>query len=160
LELRRDWIDLREVVERITSAARRRGSEQPIEVSIQPNLPLVRADATLIEQAIGNIIGNAIVHTPKETRITVDALVDPETVSLRVTDTGPGIDAGSLPHIFDKFVKAPTFFGDGGEGVGLGLAITKGIMDAHGGSIRAESPVAHGHGSRFVLTFAREVALS
>jgi two-component system, OmpR family, sensor histidine kinase KdpD len=158
LELRRDWIDLREVVDRIVSAARRRGAEQPIEVSIPPDFPLVRADATLIEQAIGNILNNAVVHTPKDTCITVDAVSNSETVSLRVTDTGPGIDAALLPHIFDKFTTAPASLGDAGEGVGLGLAIAKGIMDAHGGSIRTESPAENGRGSRFVLTFLREAA--
>ncbi len=160
LELRRDWIDLREIAERVVSAARRRGAEQPIEVSISSDLPLVRADATLVEQALGNIVGNAVVHTPKDTRITVDVLSDSETVSLRVTDTGPGIEAALLPHIFDKFTKAPASLGDAGECVGLGLAIAKGIMDAHGGSIRTESPVEHGRGSRFVLIFPREAALS
>ena len=62
-----------------------------------------------------------------------------------------------LPHMFDKFVKAPTPTAtrDGGEGTGLGLAIAKGIMEAHGGSIAAESPVADGRGTRFMLTFPR-----
>ena len=67
LELRRDWIDLREIVDRVASAARRRGARQHIEVALPADLPLVRADATLVEQAIGNVIGNAIVHTPPET---------------------------------------------------------------------------------------------
>ena len=61
LELRRDWIDLREIVDRVASAARRRGARQHIEVDLPADLPLVRADATLVEQAIGNVIGNAIV---------------------------------------------------------------------------------------------------
>ena len=68
LELRRDWIDLREIVDRVASAARRRGARQRIEVALPADLPLVRADATLVEQAIGNVIGNAIVHTPPETQ--------------------------------------------------------------------------------------------
>ena len=59
LELRRDWIDLREIVDRVASAARRRGARQQIEVALPADLPLVRADATLVEQAIGNVIGNA-----------------------------------------------------------------------------------------------------
>ena len=55
------------------------------------DLPLVRADATLVEQAIGNVIGNAVVHTPSETHVMVDALVGPKEVTLHVTDDGPGI---------------------------------------------------------------------
>ena len=156
LELRRDWIDLREIVDRVTNAARRRGTRQRIEISLPADLPLVRADATLVEQAIGNVIGNAIVHTPPETSVLVDAMISPEKIELHVTDDGPGIPAQALPLIFDKFVKADTTQADGGRGTGLGLAIAKGIMEAHGGSIAAESPHANGHGTRIVLSFLRQ----
>jgi two-component system, OmpR family, sensor histidine kinase KdpD len=156
LELRRDWIDLREIVDRVANAARRRGARQRIEVALPSDLPLVRADATLVEQVIGNVIGNAIVHTPPETRVQVDALVGPQEIVLRVTDDGPGIPAQALPQIFDKFVKADTTQADGGQGTGLGLAIAKGIMEAHGGAITAESPHADGQGTRVVLTFPRQ----
>ncbi len=156
LELRRDWIDLREIVDRVASAARRRGARQRIEIALPSDLPLVRADATLVEQVIGNVIGNAIVHTLPETRVQVDALVGPQEIVLRVTDDGPGIPAQALPQIFDKFVKADTTQADGGQGTGLGLAIAKGIMEAHGGAITAESPHADGRGTRIVLTFPRQ----
>ena len=157
LELRWDWVDLHEVVERVVSAARRRGSAHKIETDLPSDLPLVRADAALVEQVIGNVVGNAIAHTPNETRVTVGAAVTPETVSLTVTDEGPGIDSKLLPHVFDKFVRArsvPTM-AEGGEGTGLGLAIAKGVMEAHGGSIAAESPGAAGRGTRIVLKFPR-----
>jgi two-component system sensor histidine kinase KdpD len=158
LELRRDWIDLREIADRVTSAARRRGAKQRIEVALPADLPLVRADATLVEQALGNVIGNAIVHTPPETRVRVDAQVAPTEIALRVTDDGPGIPAQALPHVFDKFVKADVTQADGGQGTGLGLAIAKGIMQAHGGAVAAESPHTEGGGTRIVLTFPRQGA--
>ena len=161
LELRWDWIDLREIVERVVSAARRRGAAQTIVVDLPSELPLVRADAVLVEQVFGNVIGNALTHTPKETRVTVDAVVAPGNVSLRVTDNGPGIASDVLPHVFDKFVRARSSSqAEGGEGSGLGLAIAKGVMDAHGGSIVAESPAAEGHGTRIVLTFPHTEAPS
>jgi len=159
LELRHDWIDLREIVERVRSAARRRGAAQQLDVQLPPDMPLIRADATLVEQALGNVIGNAVAHTPKETKVVVDAVVDPRELVVRVTDNGPGIPAELLPRVFDKFVRADSpdaGRADGGEGTGLGLAIAKGIVEAHGGSITAESPVKEGRGTRVSLTFRRE----
>jgi two-component system sensor histidine kinase KdpD len=161
LELRRDWIDLREIVDRVVNAARRRGAQQLFDIALPNDLPLVRADATLIEQAIGNIVGNAVSHTPGGTRVTVTTDVEPARIALRVIDNGPGIAAEALPRIFDKFVKAPpagSSDADGGQGTGLGLAIAKGIMDAHGGSISAESAVDGGRGTRMTLFFAREAS--
>jgi two-component system sensor histidine kinase KdpD len=74
-----------------------------------------------------------------------------------VIDDGPGIAAEVLPRIFEKFVKAPSDSprADGGHGTGLGLAIANGIMEAHGGSIRVDSPAANGRGARFSLEFPR-----
>jgi two-component system sensor histidine kinase KdpD len=158
LELRRDWIDLREIVARVVNAARRRGAVQRIDVEVPPDLPLVRADAALAEQAIGNIVANALVHTPPETHIVIDALTGTSGVAVRVRDNGPGIAAAILPHVFDRFAKGPGADAsrDGREGAGLGLAIAKGIMDAHGGSIEAESPVDGHPGTRFVMLFPPE----
>ena len=157
LELRLDWLDLREIVDRVISAARRRGTRQILETALPPDLPLLRADAMLVEQSLGNILNNAIVHTPAGTRVNIDATCDASQLTLRITDDGPGIPADLLPRIFDKFVRDPRSLSgsNGGQGTGLGLAITRGIMEAHGGTIAAESPVTDGHGSRFVLTFPR-----
>ena len=157
LELRRDWIDLREIVERVVGAARRRGAAQALTVDLAADLPLVRADATLVEQAIGNVVANAIVHTPARTRIAIEGIGGGDAVTLRVSDNGPGIAPAALSHIFDKFVigeRHGDSHGDGRQSTGLGLAIAKGIMEAHGGSIAAESPP--GGGARFSLTFPRE----
>jgi two-component system sensor histidine kinase KdpD len=157
LELRRDWIDLREISERVVSAARRHGAQQRIEIELPKDLTLVKADATLAEQAIGNVVANAIVHTAPDARVVIDAGNAADAITLRVTDNGPGIPSDDLPHIFEKFVKGKemqTLSADGSH-TGLGLAIAKGIMEAHGGAISAESPVADGRGARFVLTFPR-----
>ena len=106
---------------------------------------LIRADAKLVEQALGNAVGNAIAHTPPETLISSTPKSPDEAIALSVTDDGPGIGPEMLPQIFEKFVhprRSEAGIADGGEGTGLGLAIAKGIMDAHGGTIAAESPVA------------------
>jgi len=159
LELRRDWLDLREVAERVVSSARRHGAKQPIEIRLPSDLPLVQADATLAEQVIGNVVANAVIHTPPESHIVLDAAVTPDGVAVGVADDGPGIPGDQLPNIFDKFVKGHDLGhsgADGGHGTGLGLAIAKGIMEAHGGTIKGESPIANGRGARFIMTFPRE----
>jgi two-component system sensor histidine kinase KdpD len=160
LELRLDWIDLREIVDRVVNAARRRGARQRFAVELPADLPLVRADATLAEQVIGNIVGNAVFHTPGPTKIAVSALVTDHRIALRVADDGPGISPEALPRIFDKFVKGPPepFGESGSKGTGLGLAIAKGIMEAHGGSIAAESPISDGRGTQVTMFFVREAS--
>lgn len=154
LELRRDWIDLRDSVNRVANAARRRGTRQTIAIDLPADLPLVRADAALIEQALSNIVGNAIVHTPETTHIAITADVDPGKVALHVNDDGPGIPADMLPRVFDKFVHRRPAESRGGSG--LGLAIAKGIMEAHHGWISVESPVTGVHGTRMTLTLPRQ----
>jgi two-component system sensor histidine kinase KdpD len=154
LELRRDWVDLREIADRVANAARRRGAAQTITVDLPPDLPLVRADALLIEQTFGNIIANAIAYTPSDARIVIDCVTTPAEIALRITDDGPGIAPDALAHVFEKFVRARgDSHSDGGEGTGLGLAIAKGIVEAHGGAIVAESPIAEGHGTRIICKF-------
>lgn len=157
LELRRDWLDLRETVARVVNAARRRGAAQKFETNLPAGLPLLKADATLVDQAIGNVVLNAVTHTSPQTIIVIDATFDTKEIVLHITDNGPGISPEILPRAFEKFVTARTNVtnSDGGEGTGLGLAIAKGIMEAHGGSIAAESPVSQGHGTRLSLTFPR-----
>ncbi len=161
LALRRDWVDLREIAERVVSLAKRRGATLSFSLDLPPELPMIAADAILVEQALFNVVNNVISHTPAGTRVAIDALVTPDTVSLRVTDEGPGIPAEALPRVFEKFVRASTGNASGaqnGEGIGLGLAITKGIVAAHNGWVSAESPVADGGGTRITLTFPREVS--
>jgi two-component system sensor histidine kinase KdpD len=86
----------------------------------------------------------------------IDATVEGGTVAVRVTDDGPGILPDVLPHVFEKFIHARSgaeSLADGGDGSGLGLTIAKGIMEAHGGTVAAQSPVGKGHGTRIVFTF-------
>jgi two-component system, OmpR family, sensor histidine kinase KdpD len=158
LELRTDWIDIREITDRVTTAARRRGCSQSIEAALPADLPLIRADAILVEQALGNVIGNAIAHTQADAKITIDATVNSGQIVLHVADDGPGIPNDILPHVFEKFVRASapaSTTANGGEGTGLGLAIAKGIMEAHRGSIFAESPLGNSRGTRISMLFPR-----
>src|SRR5205814_10323926 len=100
LELRRDWIDLRDVASRVVGHAKRRGAGASFALDLPPELPMITADAVLIEQALANVVNNAVAHTPAGSRVVIDAVVAPEEVVLRVTDDGPGIAAEVLPRIF------------------------------------------------------------
>ena len=105
-------------------------------VDIAPDLPLVRMDFALMEQALHNLVHNSATHTPPGTRVRISAKVEGQNLVLTVADRGPGLPAEVLPRIFDKFYRAPdTRRG----GVGLGLSITRGLVEAHGGTITAEN---------------------
>jgi two-component system, sensor histidine kinase and response regulator len=105
---------------------------------------LVNADRNRVLQVFSNLIGNAVKFTEEGGRITLTAGVDGDYMRFSVIDTGTGISAEDLPHIFDRF-----WHGAEGGGSGLGLAIARGIVEAHGGSITADSS---GAGSTFSFT--------
>jgi signal transduction histidine kinase len=111
------------------------------------DLPLLQADRERLLQVFGNLIGNALKFTPEGGVITLDAERHDGVVEFRVIDTGQGIPAEDVPRLFERFYQARhTRRG----GAGLGLAIAKGIVEAHGGCIRVESEV--GVGSKFSFT--------
>ncbi|MDF2997883.1 MAG: hypothetical protein K0R27_3520 [Xanthobacteraceae bacterium] len=139
LDMRKDWIDVVELMNRAVAAARKRGAPQKFVVTAAPNLPLIEADQSLIDQALGNVVGNAVRYAGADARIGLSATVIEGQMVIAVTDDGPGIPEETLPHVFEKFVRAArSKTGDGGSG--LGLAITKGIVEAHGGTVSARSP--------------------
>jgi signal transduction histidine kinase len=115
----------------------------------QPPVPepvRVSCDRDRIVQVLGNLIGNAIKFTPTGGSITVTVARDASNVRFAVADTGPGIPPEQLAHLFERFWRAP----GNAPGVGLGLYIAKGIVEAHGGRIWVESQV--GRGSTFSFT--------
>ncbi|HUF64459.1 MAG TPA: PAS domain S-box protein [Gemmatimonadaceae bacterium] len=116
----------------------------------EEDLPPVVADAARIQQVLSNLVGNALKFTPGGGRITVRAEAIGEEVRVAVIDTGTGIEADQLPHVFGRFWQATS--GDR-RGIGLGLAIAKGIVEQHGGRIWVES--APGQGSSFFFTLRR-----
>jgi len=123
------------------------GSSIRVEAHVAPDLPPVTADATRINQVLSNLVGNAVKFTPREGLITISAERAESEVRFSVIDTGPGIPAEQLPHIFGRFWQAKA---SDRRGIGLGLAIAKGIVEAHKGRIWVESSV--GLGSTFYFT--------
>ena len=113
--------------------------------------PEVDADRERIYQVLSNLIGNAVKFTPEGGRILVHAEPRESTVVVTVTDTGPGLLADQLPHLFERYWQARR---DARDGSGLGLFIAKGIVEAHGGRIWADSTPGAGATFGFTLPLA------
>jgi signal transduction histidine kinase len=109
--------------------------------------PAVRADPDRIVQLLSNLVGNAVKFTPRGGRVTLELDAGDGEARFRVADTGPGIPPEELPHVFEQFWQARPA---GRHGVGLGLAIARGIVEAHGGRIWVES--RQGEGTAFFFT--------
>jgi signal transduction histidine kinase len=124
-------------------------SDKQIELLCEPaaDLPAVLADRDRFDQVMGNLIGNAVRFTPEQGQVRVGAERDGGKVRFSVSDTGVGIDAADLPHVFDRFWQAKR---SREGGAGLGLAIARRIVAAHGGEMWVESE--QGNGSTFFFT--------
>jgi len=138
-----------EVVDAMQAAARLAGVELILNVDSSP--PEIEVDGGRIERAIGNLVRNALEHTPGGGRVLVSVAATNGNVDLRVADSGSGIAPSDLPHVWERFYRADISRGrnGNGDGAGLGLAITRGIVEAHGGSVEAIS--GGGDGATFVL---------
>lgn len=117
---------------------------------VPDDVPSVNADPARIRGVLGNLLSNAIRHTPAGGVVTVSARQSGNTVTISVRDTGEGIPEDLRPRIFERFVK-----GAGSPGSGLGLAIAKDVVTAHGGTIEADSEVGKGTEIRFTLPIDR-----
>ena len=137
------------LVERARSAFSAMESGNPLEIDVAPDLPLVMADRQRIVQVLVNLLANAARHSPPDSVVRVSAVRDGVHVAVSVSDEGRGIPEDQLPHLFRKFPGGGSE-GPGGD-TGLGLAICKGIVEAHGGRILAESD-GPGLGARFTFT--------
>jgi two-component system sensor histidine kinase GlrK len=122
-----------------------------LEVMVTDGLPALKIDSERILQALRNIIGNAVKFTPEKGRVRVSARCADHEVEVSVADTGPGIPAGNLGTIFERFQQATSDGSHSVKGTGLGLAIAKQIINLHGGKIWAESELGRGSTFIFVL---------
>ncbi len=149
LGLERAPLSVRELVAETVENERVLASSASLElqVDLEPELPAVWADRHRLEQVLENLIGNAIKFTPVGGRVTVGAGRRPREVLFWVSDTGRGIGPEALPHVFDRFWQVRR---EARAGAGLGLAIARGVVDAHGGRIWVES--TPGKGSIFFFT--------
>jgi signal transduction histidine kinase len=124
--------------------------EQALELALPAELPALVADRQRVSQVLVNLVGNAIKFTGPGGRITTAARVDGEAIRVEVRDTGPGIAAKDLDKLFKKFSQVDASSTRSAGGSGLGLSISKALVEAHGGTIGVESRL--GEGSTFWFT--------
>jgi PAS domain S-box-containing protein len=137
------------IIERVRPQAD--AKQQKLEVDLPETIPSVEVDTHRIGQVISNLVRNAIKFTPNAGTIRVAAHERDDKVVVSVADTGPGIPREHLTKIFDRFFRVP---GTRKQGTGLGLSIVKGIVEAHGGTIWAESELGKGSSFFFTLPLA------
>ena len=150
VNVKRDLVDPGDAVRNAVAHARSSFPTRRIEVTTSPGLPLVRGDATLLEQVVFNLLDNADKYVPAGLPTAVSIRVDGRKLVITITDQGPGIPQTELERVFEKFHRVAP--GDGRPaGTGLGLSICRGLITAMDGTIHAESPLGDGAGTRIVI---------
>jgi two-component system sensor histidine kinase KdpD len=149
LELKREPHDLEEIVGVALQRLRKLLLNRAVEIRLADDLPLVPVDGALLGQVMINLLENAVHYTPPTSPILVSAAVKGDNVLVEVADEGPGLPSDDLERVFDKFYRAPGHEPKGG--VGMGLAICRGIIEVHGGRIWAENRPTGGAVFRFTL---------
>ncbi|HVP13927.1 MAG TPA: sensor histidine kinase KdpD [Terriglobales bacterium] len=150
--LKREWHSLEEVIGAALARLEPRLAGREVGVRLPPELPLVELDGVLIGQVLFNLLENAVKYTPAGAPIEVRAALEDGALQLEVADRGPGLPEGEEERVFEKFYRGRRE----GEpsGVGLGLSICRGIVEAHGGRIVARN--REGGGSVFRVTLPQE----
>src|SRR5687767_3684491 len=154
-------VDLQKLLTTLESSFSVLAKQREISFSVNHGSELpstVLWDEDRINEVLGNLISNAFKFTPRGGNVSIAVVPDGNVVSITVTDSGAGISADQLPHIFDKFYQADNQAQAATKGTGLGLAIAKEIVEAHGGAIHVESQVSHG--TTFVVTLPVEPPLA
>lgn len=149
-----DWTDVRDVLNAAAERVARRLGRRRLVRDYPPALSLVMADAALLEQAVVNILENAIAYSPDHTDVEVAVYEDPRNIVISIEDEGRGIPTAELARVFEKFRRMEET-ADRGKGVGLGLSISKGFVEALGGRIAAASPIHGDKGTRVLISLPK-----
>ena len=159
LSIELEVLDLAELLDTVLERFQPLADEKRVQLGTHVEAPgrPVSGDRERLLQAIGNLVGNAIKFTPACGEVGVSVTSGAGEASIQVRDTGPGIDAESLSHIFDRFYKRAT---GNRTGTGLGLTIARGIAEAHGGTLKVESRPNRGSTFCITLPLARRASPS
>lgn len=150
LELEREEVDLKRVVSHAVESARPRAERGGVRLDTAlADVPLVRGEPDRLAQLLDNLISNAIKFTPPDGSVTVRLAAADRTVSIEVSDTGIGVPEAERERLFERFFRSQTALERQIQGTGLGLHISKAIVEAHGGRIGVDS--TEGTGTTFVV---------
>jgi two-component system sensor histidine kinase KdpD len=143
---KREWCDVRELLQGAVEIERETIEGREVRVHVPENIPLASVDHTLIEQAVSKLLANAGAHTPSQQAIDIDVEYRRDQLLIAVCDRGPGVPANAEARVFEKFYR-----GNDRKtgGLGLGLSIARGFVEAHGGTLTAENRT--GGGARFLI---------
>ena len=145
----KEWYPFSALVEDVLGRLGPLAADHPVAVDVPDTLPPVLLDYVEIDQVLSNLLENALKYTPPGTPIRVAARVADDALAVEVADAGPGIPPAALPRLFEKFYRVASG-PDQPRGTGLGLAVAKGLVEAHGGRLTVES--APGQGTCFHFT--------
>lgn len=151
ISLKKEWFEPRELIDACLSRLGLKLRGRGPKLDVPENLPFLHADFSLLEQALGNILSNALNYTPQDASIEIGAAQKGDSLVIRVADKGPGIPREYVGKVFDRFFRVP---GTPAGGTGLGLAIAKAAAELHGGSVSAEN--LEGGGAVFAITLPVE----
>jgi signal transduction histidine kinase len=151
--LQKEWLDLRLVARNVYEDFKPDFDHARIafHLDLPPAEVWVHGDRTRLAQCLGNLLHNALKFTPADGNVELALTVEGETASLEVRDDGPGIDPGLLPTLFEPFSQGPQPLDRGKGGLGLGLALVKGLAELHGGTVSAHSD-GPGKGTVFTIS--------
>ncbi|HEY6331813.1 MAG TPA: ATP-binding protein, partial [Blastocatellia bacterium] len=131
---------------------------RPIEIDLNDDMPLVRIDVRLVAEVVINLIENAAKYSPPGTAIRLGARFDADRLFISITNEGPGISTADIGRVFDKFYRGSLSSTKNITGTGMGLAIARGIVEAHGGAIEVTSRPGSGATFEFwIPTESKEV---
>ena len=156
INLQLTMVPLHDVIERVVGSLQHQASQKQIQVTaeISPDtIPLVEVDLALLQQAMTNLLENAINYTEPHGKVKVRVRPDQELMIFEVSDTGIGIAPVDLPHLFEKFYRGGQRGTKKHQGIGLGLAIVKSIAEQHNGKVWAESQLGKGSTFYFAIPF-------
>jgi two-component system sensor histidine kinase KdpD len=155
LQPRREPTDVREVAAAALRRLRAQLEGREVRRDFPSDLSLAPADPVLLEQVLLNLLDNAAAHAPVDARIDVVAQEDLQDVVVSVEDDGPGVAAADLARAFEKFHRLGAAGDRAPGGLGLGLSIAKGFVEAMGGRLAVVSPTRGGRGVRFVVSLPK-----